>query len=316
MRARIAIGLAALAFGGTIGVRGLAAQQQHKVFVSVVDSRGVPVLDLRADAFKVFENQMPARTIKVEPIDWPMKLTVLVDNGLGTDTYLANLRTGLRYFFNEIPDEVEMSLLTLAPQPRWVIKPTTELDKLVKGVDLISPDHGISRFFDALSEAAARFDKEKGRYFPVVVIVTSDVGSVDAPFAQDYERLNQRQGQRADRALRARDVRDAKDHRRRDRQRADPCRPCPHRVERRPLREYCGAIETRDAVTRNRTADREESFQADAPVSRHVRGAPWRSEGRTEGSVGQRQRKQRRLHRADPRRTPPVDALRPVRPVS
>jgi hypothetical protein len=193
--ARVGIGLLALAFGVAIGVRGLAAQQQRQVFVSVVDSRGVPVLDLRADAFKVFENQMPARTIKVEPIEWPMKLTVLVDNGLGSDDYLANLRTGLRNFFNEIPDEVEMSLLTLAPQPRWVIKPTTELEKLIKGVDLITPDPGISRFFDGLSEAAARFDKEKGRearYFPVIVMVTSDVGSVDAPFAQDYERFNKR----------------------------------------------------------------------------------------------------------------------------
>jgi len=190
--ARVVIGLVALAVGGAIGARELAAQQQRQVFVSVVDSRGVPVLDLRTDAFKVFENQMPARTIKVEPIEWPMKLTVLVDNGLGSDTYLTNLRTGLRYFFNEIPDEVEMSLLTLAPQPRWVIKPTTELDKLVKGVDLIAPDHGISRFFDGLAEAAARYDREKGKYFPVIVIVTSDVGSVDAPFAQDYERLNQR----------------------------------------------------------------------------------------------------------------------------
>ena len=46
--ARIAIGLAALAFGGAIGVRGLAAQQQRQVFVSVVDSRGVPVFGSRA----------------------------------------------------------------------------------------------------------------------------------------------------------------------------------------------------------------------------------------------------------------------------
>ena len=260
---------------------------------------------------------MPARTIKVEPIEWPMKLAVLVDNGLGSDTYLTNLRTGLRNFFNEIPDEVEMSLLTLAPQPRWVIKPTTELEKLVKGVDLITPDHGISRFFDGLAEAAARFDKEKGRYFPVIVMVTSDVGSVDPPFAQDYERLNRAyQGQRPDRALRARDVRDAKDDRRRDRQRADPRRPRPHRVERRSLRDHRRPVETGDAVTRNRTADREEPFQTDAPVSGHVRDAPGCSEGRTKGSLGQRQRKQRRLDRADPRRSPPVAALRPAPPVS
>jgi hypothetical protein len=170
----------------------LGAQQQRQVFVSVVDSRGVPVLGLGPDAFKVFENQALSKTLKVEPIDWPTKLTVLVDNGLGTASYLANIRTGLRSFFNEIPDDVEMSLLTLAPQPRWIIKPTTDLQKVLKSVDLITPDRGISRYFDGLSEAAARIDREKGRAFPVIVVVTTDVGGMDAPFPRDYQRLNQR----------------------------------------------------------------------------------------------------------------------------
>ena len=191
--ARVGIALVALAVGGTIGARGLnAQQQQQQLFVSVMDSRGVPVMGLGPDAFKVLEDQMPAKTVKVEPIDWPMKLTVLVDNGLGSGAYLAELRSGLRNFFNEIPDEVELSLLTLAPQPRWVVRPTTELEKLIKGVDLVAPDGATAKFFDGLSEAAGRFDKEKGRYFPVIVMVASDVGNLDAPFERDLTRLNQR----------------------------------------------------------------------------------------------------------------------------
>src|SRR5260221_14121648 len=101
------MGLLALAVAGLLGTRGLHAQRQRQVFVSVIDSRGVPVLGLGADAFKVFENQVQGRTLKVEAIEWPMKITVLVDNGLGSQNYIANLRTGLRYFFNEIPDDIE-----------------------------------------------------------------------------------------------------------------------------------------------------------------------------------------------------------------
>jgi hypothetical protein len=190
--AQVGITVVALAVGGVIGARGLSAQQQQQLFVSVMDPSGVPVLDLGPDAFKVFEDQMPAKTVKVEPVDWPMKLTVLVDNGLGSGAYLSELRSGLRNFFNEIPDEVELSLLTLAPQPRWVVRPTTVLDKLIDGVDLIAPDGATAKFFDGLSEAAARFDREKGRYFPVIVVVTSDVGNLDAPFERDIKRLNQR----------------------------------------------------------------------------------------------------------------------------
>src|SRR3974390_3150945 len=111
------VGLLVLAAGVLATVR-IAAQPQRQVFVSVTDSRGVPLLDLSADAFTVFEDNLPGKTLKVEPVDWPMKLTVMVDNGVASSGYIATLRSGLKAFFNEIPDEVEMSLLTLAPQPR------------------------------------------------------------------------------------------------------------------------------------------------------------------------------------------------------
>ena len=42
---------------------------------------------------------------------------------------------------------------------------------LMQGADRIVPDSGAPRFIEALNEAAARFDKEKGNYFPVVVIL-------------------------------------------------------------------------------------------------------------------------------------------------
>src|SRR4051812_19463168 len=118
-RRRLQVGLVCVSLLAAMGSLGVLAQQQRRqVFVSVVDSRGVPVLNLGPDAFKIFENQVASKTLTVEPIDWPMKITVLVDNGIGMAPYIANLRSGLRSFFNEIPDEVELSLLTLAPQPR------------------------------------------------------------------------------------------------------------------------------------------------------------------------------------------------------
>src|SRR5437660_648609 len=107
-RSRVQAALAVavvLAAAAVLGGFRVSAQQARQVFVSVTDSRGVPILNLGPDSFKVFENQTLGRTIKVEPVDWPMKLTVLVDNGTGTSDYLANLRTALRNFFNEIPDD-------------------------------------------------------------------------------------------------------------------------------------------------------------------------------------------------------------------
>ena len=149
------------------GVRRVQAQERKQLFVSVMETNGVPVLDLKASDVKVFENQVPATIASVEPVDWPMKLTVLIDNGPKSSDYLAALRTGLRNFLNEIPDGVEVSIVSLAPQPRWVLRPTTDLDTELKSVDLLVPDSGAAKFFDGLMEASARIEKDRSNYFPV-----------------------------------------------------------------------------------------------------------------------------------------------------
>jgi hypothetical protein len=168
------------------------AQERRQVFVSVMETTGVPVLDLKASDVKVFENSVPATVADVEPVDWPMRLTVLIDNGLKSPDYLPSLRIGLRNFFNEIPDGVEVSMLTLAPQPRWVLRPTTDLDAEMKSVDLLAPDSGAAKFFEGLMEAAERIEKDRSHYFPVIVLVTSDVGGNDAPFDREWQLLKRR----------------------------------------------------------------------------------------------------------------------------
>ena len=50
---------------------------------------------------------------------------------------------------------------------RWTSK------LMVQGADRIAPDSAAPRFIEALNEAASRIDKEKGNYFPVVVILGS-----------------------------------------------------------------------------------------------------------------------------------------------
>jgi hypothetical protein len=170
----------------------LQAQERKQVFVSVMGSNGVPILDLQPSDVKVFENQVSAPVASVEAVDWPMKLTVLVDNGARSTDYLAALRTGLRNFLNEIPDGVEVSILTLAPRPQWVLRPSTDLDKEMKSVALIGPDSGAGKFFDGLAEAAERIEKERGNYFPVILLVTSDVGGNDAPFDREWQLLKKR----------------------------------------------------------------------------------------------------------------------------
>lgn len=152
------------------------AQQQFQFFLSLADSTGTRVRDLTVDELVVSEADRSVRVVKIDPITWPVKVTVMVDNGLGTSGLLVQYRNGLKGFFDALPAGVEASLLTLAPQPRWVVRPTSDRVQLQKGVDRITPDPGSSRLIDALVEVADRIEdenKDRTNYFPVIVVMST-----------------------------------------------------------------------------------------------------------------------------------------------
>ena len=84
--------------------------------------------------------------------------------------------TGLKALFAALPTGVEASLLTLAPQPRWVVRPTNDRVQLAKGVERLAPDESAPRMVEGLIEAAKRIDDENKKeltYFPVIVILST-----------------------------------------------------------------------------------------------------------------------------------------------
>ncbi len=168
----------------------LIAQKPGQLFISLVGADGTPVGDLQAGDVSVTEDGVECKTVKVDPINWPIKLQVLVDNGKANTNPINPLRDGLTALFNQIPDGVEMSLYTTAPQPRAIVKPTTDKQQLLKGIGLIAPDSGVGAFFDALSEAASRADKDKTPHFPVILMVGSDLGQVNAQ-DRDFRKLQE-----------------------------------------------------------------------------------------------------------------------------
>ena len=175
----------------------LQAQQQGQLYISVLDASGAPVTDLETTDVTVQVDDVDAKVLKLEPVSKPMKLTVMIDNGQATSNSLANLRTALKNFFDAIPADVETSLLTTAPQPRWIVRPTKDRQQLLKGVDLIAPDTGAALFFDALVEAGNRVEKDKSDHFPVFMMLASDVGRNSSAMDKEFERLQKQIIQRA-----------------------------------------------------------------------------------------------------------------------
>jgi hypothetical protein len=170
----------------------LRAQQAIQVFMSAVDGEGKPITDLKAEDVAVQADGAECKTTKFESIDWPVKLQLLVDNGPVHSDALRQLREALRLFIKELPPDMEVSLISFAPAPRTIYKAGTDRVKLLSSVDLLIPDSGAPKFIDALGEAADRVakdkkdkNKEKGSYFPIIMVVGSS--GLEGSNPRDYQ---------------------------------------------------------------------------------------------------------------------------------
>jgi len=168
--------LTVLVFAVVVAAAGpipLAAQNVFQFFVYVADANGRPPATLMAGDVRVSEDGADGAVARVEAIEWPIKVTILIDNGAGSADRLVHIRNGVKGFIQTLPLGVEAELLTTAPQPRFLVRSTNDRTALLGGVDRLVPDSGAGRFVEGLQEAMDRFDKSRGNHFPVILILGS-----------------------------------------------------------------------------------------------------------------------------------------------
>ena len=184
--------LAAIAAVLCVTTPGTHAQQQFKLYASILDGTGVPVAAVQPTDIRVMENGVEAKIVKVESVSFPVKLQVLVDNGvgLGADN-IAHLRNGVRGLLEALPAGVEVTLVVTAGQPKFLVRATTDRAAIMKGLGLLAPESGAGKFVEALLDATARIEKDKGDYVPVIVAFATTAGDVNV-MERDGERLSKR----------------------------------------------------------------------------------------------------------------------------
>lgn len=107
-------------------------------------------------------------------------MQLLIDNGLGIGREnIGLLRKGLRGLIEALPPDVETTLVTTAPQPRTVVRPTTDREELLRAADRLPPDSGPGRLVEALSEAAERAEREQDEAFTVLIAAATTSGDLD-----------------------------------------------------------------------------------------------------------------------------------------
>src|SRR6185436_6089635 len=139
---------------------GIYAQEQSAIYLLAIDQKGAPLLDLKASDVMIREDLGPSNVVSMQRFGWPLKVTVLVDNGPRTSDALVHYRTGLKKFFAGLPPGIPVSLLATAPNPRWLFRETKDKAVIEKGINLITIDESLGRFSDSLIEYASRLDDE------------------------------------------------------------------------------------------------------------------------------------------------------------
>ena len=175
---------------------GMSAQKQLQLYATILESDGKPATSLTPDDVRVLENGAEAKVVKVEAIEWTPKIQILIDNGSGVGSNNLNqLRNGLRGLIEALPPGLEVTLVTTAPQPRFIVKPSTDRQMLLAGVDRIAPDSTTGRFVESLGEALQRFEKDKSDFFGVIITLGTTLGDnrvLDRDVTQIFERAQKR----------------------------------------------------------------------------------------------------------------------------
>jgi len=194
MRSKFLMAVAVVLCTTALDVR--AQQEQFQLYASVVDSAGKAVDKLEATDLRVMEGGVEAKVIKVEPVNWPVKVQLLLDNGIGLGAgNIQILKDGVKGLIESLPDNLEVTIVTTAPQPRFLVRPTTDKAMMIDGLSRLAPDSGAGRFVESMNEATQRIEKDKTDHFPVIIMSgtsSGDANVLDRDVKRIFERIQKK----------------------------------------------------------------------------------------------------------------------------
>ena len=180
---------AALGLGLATPVVVAQAPKQIQIFASVLDGTGAPAKSLDIRDIHVTEDGVDATVTKVEPLDWPVKLQLLLDNGVGLgEGSIQPLKAGVQALLAAMPLNLEVTIVGTAPQPRFLARATNDRTAMQQGIELLGSDRGVGRFVESLLEATQRIERDASDFFPIIISVATTSGDRDMK-ERDVERI-------------------------------------------------------------------------------------------------------------------------------
>jgi hypothetical protein len=172
--------LVPIALGMCIAATNVSAQQQFQLYASVSDASGNALTALEPADLKVMEDGQEAKVVKAEPVNWPVKVQLLLDNGVGLGGgNIQTLKDGVKGLIDALPDNLEVTIVTTAPQPRFLVRATTDKAMMIEGLSRLAPDSGAGRFVESMNEATQRIERDKADQFPTIISVATSSGDTN-----------------------------------------------------------------------------------------------------------------------------------------
>ena len=170
---------------------GVAQAQEVERFIKVTDRGGEPVTDLDAGDFAVEHDGRRVYDARVELVDQPLRVALIVDDADGAGLFFRYLRDYLPEFVRALPEDSEIGLILLSGRPRTVVDYTDGRDAVIEtlGEFFVEEDRAAG-FFAGLEETVDRWDEDLR--WPILAVVATDGPAQNPPTDGRFETVMRR----------------------------------------------------------------------------------------------------------------------------
>lgn len=116
----------------------------------------------------------------------PLRVVLLVDSSATMATMLTEFRAGLKSFIENIPDNVEVALISTGGQLRVRLAPTSDKERMREAASKFASDGGANSLLDTLIESDKRFLRPASDRRHLFVVLTTDQPLLGEPPVYAY----------------------------------------------------------------------------------------------------------------------------------
>ncbi|MEP6925822.1 MAG: VWA domain-containing protein [Pyrinomonadaceae bacterium] len=154
----------------------------RRVNLSVADSNGRAINNLKAEDFALLENNEAREIISVEPTTAPFNLVLLLDVSGSVEERIDFIRKAARNFVNTVSEHDELAIITIRDDVQVVSNFTVDKNSLSESLDIFDAGGGTALYDGLAFVLADTLRPLKGERTAIVILSDGDDNRSFIPF--------------------------------------------------------------------------------------------------------------------------------------